>query len=114
MILSQCPPFHVPRAVPRHHVYRPGGYSRGVPPCLKEQFEALQCFQDHRCQVVNHRVPRAVVRRRQRQCEERRCWGRPWPVQGDAKQIMLDYGDYFTILLTGISGIFVNNLPLSS
>ena len=32
----------------------------------------------------------------------------------DAKEIMLDYGDYFTILLTGISGIFVNNLPLSS
>ena len=32
----------------------------------------------------------------------------------DAKEIMLDYGDYFTILLTGISGIFVNSLPLSS
>ena len=27
---------------------------------------------------------------------------------------MLDYGDYFTILLTGISGIFVKNRPLSS
>ena len=32
----------------------------------------------------------------------------------DAKEIMLDYGDYFTILLTGTSGIFLNNLPLSS
>ena len=32
----------------------------------------------------------------------------------NAKGIMLDYEDYFTILLTGISGIFVNNLPLSS
>ena len=33
----------------------------------------------------------------------------------DAKEIVLGYGDYFTILLTGISsGIFVNNLPLSS
>ena len=32
----------------------------------------------------------------------------------EATKIMLDYGDYFTILLTGISGIFVNNLPLSS
>ena len=32
----------------------------------------------------------------------------------DAKEIMLDYGDYFTILLTGTSGIFGNNLPLSS
>ena len=32
----------------------------------------------------------------------------------NAKEIMLDYEDYFTILLTGISGIFVNNLPLSS
>ena len=29
----------------------------------------------------------------------------------DAKGIVLDYGDYFTILLTGISGIFVNNPP---
>ena len=32
----------------------------------------------------------------------------------NAKEIVLDYEDYFTILLTGISGIFVNNLPLSS
>ena len=32
----------------------------------------------------------------------------------NAKEIMLDYGDYFTILLIGISGIFVNNPPLSS
>ena len=32
----------------------------------------------------------------------------------EATKIMLDYGGYFTILLTGISGIFVNNLPLSS
>ena len=32
----------------------------------------------------------------------------------DAKEIMLDSGDYFTILLTGTSGIFLNNLPLSS
>ena len=32
----------------------------------------------------------------------------------NAKEIMLGHGDYFTILLTGISGIFVNNLPLSS
>ena len=32
----------------------------------------------------------------------------------NAKEIVLDYGDYFTILLKRISGIFVNNLPLSS
>ena len=32
----------------------------------------------------------------------------------DATKILLDPVDYFTILLTGISGIFVNNLPLSS
>ena len=30
-----------------------------------------------------------------------------------ATEILLDSVDYFTILLTGISGIFVNNLPLS-
>ena len=32
----------------------------------------------------------------------------------NAKEIMLDYENYFTILLAGISGIFVNNLPFSS
>ena len=32
----------------------------------------------------------------------------------DAKEIMLYYGDYFTLFLTEISGIFANNLPLSS
>ena len=32
----------------------------------------------------------------------------------NATKILLDSVDYFTILLTGISGIFVNNLPLSS
>ena len=32
----------------------------------------------------------------------------------EATEIMLDYGDYFTILLTGIPGMFVNNPPLSS
>ena len=31
----------------------------------------------------------------------------------NATEILLDSVDYFTILLTGISGIFVNNLPLS-
>ena len=61
----------VPRAVLPRHMYRPGGHSRGVPVCLEEQLEALQCFQDHGCQVVGKRVPRAVVRRRQ--CED--AWG---------------------------------------
>ena len=32
----------------------------------------------------------------------------------NAKEIMLAYEDYLTNLLTGISGIFVNNLPVSS
>ena len=32
----------------------------------------------------------------------------------NATEILLDSVDYFTILLTGISGIFVNNIPLSS
>ena len=31
----------------------------------------------------------------------------------NATKILLDSVDYFTISLTGISGIFVNNLPLS-
>ena len=38
-----------------------------VPLCVEEQFQALQCLQDDGCQVVNERVPRAVVR--WRQCE---------------------------------------------
>ena len=31
----------------------------------------------------------------------------------NATEILLDSVDYFTVLLTGISGIFVNSLPLS-
>ena len=32
----------------------------------------------------------------------------------NATEILLDSVDYFTGLLTGISGIFVKNIPLSS
>jgi len=50
--------------MPRH-VHSPGGYSCAVAFCLKEQLQVSQCLQYYGCQVVDERVPRAVLRRRQ-------------------------------------------------
>ena len=56
MPLPQCPPFHV---------HSPGGYACAVALCIEEQLQVSQCLQNYGCQIVDERVPRAVVRRRQ-------------------------------------------------